>query len=528
MFNPIEWIRSSIRRKAIIGLLVILLSAVFLTGLSIVGQARKFIILEAQRRASSVARFVGNNLGATVVSYNDSAKIKLAMDSICADSSILYATFFDEKGNILASSCSKGRDLGSGSLPLSELYDLPEGGNRFHLYGDVLEVYRRVTLKAGGGKSFLLLGLNVSEVRAVTSKITRLIAVNAFIVYIISLLVLIVAVNRFAEPLETLTDGIRDVGEGRTPQPVAVQGHDEVASLTIAFNQMITDLERSREEVQRYHEHLEGMVQDRTEALNRANNELVEINVTLKSANEKLLELDKLKSNFLGIATHELKTPLAVVEGYLDSLKDGFAGDLSETQLGVVNETLQSCGRMGDLISDMLDLTKIEAGKMPIEKRTVPVIRPVEKVVGQMVPLVQKKKLTLDVVDENMGVTAVFDEDRIIQVLVNLIGNAVKFTPEGGTIRVYAEPHPEMQPPVVAVSVMDTGIGISSDELPHVFEEFAQVGPPGKEEGTGLGLAICKRIVVAHGGEIYVESKLGRGSRFTFTIPLGGKGKFEV
>ena len=521
MFNPIEWIRSSIRRKAIVGLLVILLSAIFLTGLSIVSQAKKFIILEAQRRASSVARFVGNNLGATVASYNDSARIKLIMDGICADSSILYATFFDEKGTIIASSCSKGQGQGSGSLPLSELYNLSDEGNRFHLYGNVLEVYRHVILKNGAEKPFLLLGLDVSEVQAVTSKITRLIAINAFIVYIIGLLVLIVAVNRFAEPLETLTDGIRDVGEGRTPQPVVVQGQDEVASLTIAFNKMITDLERSREEVQSYQEHLEGMVQDRTDALNRANSELVEINVTLKSANEKLLELDKLKSNFLGIATHELKTPLAVVEGYLDSLKDGFAGELSGTQLGVVNETLLSCGRMADLISDMLDLTKIEAGKMPIEKRTVSVIRPVEKVAGQMVPLLQKKNLTLEIADGNMGVKAVFDEDRIVQVLVNLIGNAVKFTPGGGTITVHAEIHSDAKPPTVAISVSDTGIGISSDDLHHVFEEFAQVGPPGKEEGTGLGLAICRRIVVAHGGEIWVESKLSQGSTFTFTIPLG-------
>ncbi len=113
-----------------------------------------------------------------------------------------------------------------------------------------------------------------------------------------------------------------------------------------------------------------------------------------------------------------------------------------------------------------------------------------------------------------------FDEDRIIQVLVNLIGNAIKFTPEGGRITVSAKRGSKRGPSVTQVSVADTGIGISQEDLPLIFEEFAQVGEPGKEEGTGLGLAICLRIVEAHGGEIWAESKLGQGTTFTFTLPL--------
>jgi signal transduction histidine kinase len=526
MKTPLRWILSSIRRKAIMGLLIVLLSAVFLIGLSIVSQARRLIMVEVERRAASVALFVGNNLAATTPSPEDVDGMARLMDSICADPSVLYANVLQDNGAVLASSCSRPELKQRRTLPLSEIYNLPAGEERFHVYDDILEVYRKVVLTDGDHVLLLLLGFDISDVKVVVSKITRLIAFNALVVYVFGLLVLIVAVNRFTEPLENLTEGIRDVGSGGSPEPIPIQGYDEVASLTTAFNQMITDLDRSRGEVERYQKHLEKMVTERTEALNRANDELLQINISLKEANEKLLELDKLKSNFLGIATHELKTPLSVVEGYLDSLVDGFAGELTEPQHGVIHETLLSCRRMGALISDMLDLTKIEAGKMPIERHRLAVIKVVERVVGQMIPLIQKKKLTLDIDERNMDAVAFFDEDRIIQVLVNLIGNAVKFTPEGGTITVSAEPQGEGEEASVAIDVRDTGIGISKDDLSHIFEEFAQVGMPGKEEGTGLGLAICKRIVEAHGGRIWADSVLGKGSRFTFTVPVdSGKSK---
>jgi signal transduction histidine kinase len=244
------------------------------------------------------------------------------------------------------------------------------------------------------------------------------------------------------------------------------------------------------------------------------------MNNSLKEANEKLLELDKLKSNFLGIATHELKTPLSVVSGYLDSLRDGFAGDLNESQKSVVGEALGSCYRMEALISDMLDLTKIEAGKMPMDFGEYSLLKLTRKVTTQMAPLIGKKGLSLTVVEDNMDVVVRCDEDRIVQVFVNLLGNAIKFTPENGMITVSAVP--DSCPDTIRVSISDSGIGISEEDLPHIFEEFAQVGPPGKEEGTGLGLTICKRIIEAHDGRIWAESEEGKGTTFSFTLPLSG------
>ncbi|MDF1535672.1 MAG: HAMP domain-containing sensor histidine kinase [bacterium] len=518
--HPFRWVFMSIRRKAIAGLLVILLSAVFVIGLSIISQARNFILAEVQRRAASVARFVGSDLSLAATVEDSRHTVRDVVQRICEDPSIIYASVFDLTGKVLEQNCSRPGYEIRRSLPLSELYDLSADDVKYHVSEDVLEVYSGFNVSTEGQTWFFLLGFDITDVSAIVAKITRLIALNAFIVYILGLLALIAAVNRLTEPLENLTEGIKDLGLGKTPPPVPVRGYDEVGTLSANFNKMVEELVRYRQEVDNYQKHLEEMVVDRTEALNVANSELVRINESLKGANEKLLELDKLKSNFLGIATHELKTPLSVVGGYLDSLQDGFAGELSDSQSGIVSEALGSCHRMEALISDMLDLAKIEAGRMPMEVGEMPVIRAVHKVAGQMIPLLQKKKLTLDILEDGMEAAATFDEDRVIQVLINLVGNAIKFTPENGKITVLARHGRRTDPAFLELIVADTGIGISREDLPHIFEEFAQVGPPGKVEGTGLGLAICKRIVQAHGGKIWAESALGEGTTFHFTLPL--------
>ena len=520
MMNPFRWIRSSIRRKAIVSLLLLLLSAIFLIGLSIVSWARHFVVDESKRLAASTSRFVVNDLSGLVYAELSLDEIAGVMDRVCSDSAVLYALLLGEDGKLLVSSCNKVEPDHSNALPLSELLTIEPEGSRFHVYEDVLEVYRPITNPVTGTRHFFLMGFNIAEVHTIISKVTRLIAINGFIVYLVGLMILLTAVNRLAGPLDHLTEGIQDVGSGKFPSPLAVEGEDEIASLSSAFNKMLEDLNKSRSEIEEYQLHLEEMVEERTSSLNRANTELGNINKSLQAANEKLMELDKLKSNFLGIATHELKTPLAVVEGYLESLEDGFAGELSEDQQGVVQQTLASCYRMDNLISDMLDLTKIEAGKLPMDRQHLSFIHVVETVAHQMASMAEKRGISLEVIDDGFETEVYFDQERISQVLVNLIGNSIKFTPEGGKVTIFGKLVEAHGGQAFSVSVQDTGIGINSEDLPHVFEEFAQVGPSGKEEGTGLGLAICKRIVETHGGTISAESNLGEGSVFSFTIPL--------
>ena len=520
MDNPLRWIFKSIRRKAIVGLLVILLSTVFLISLTIASQARKFIFGEIQRRTGNVARFVGSELTAISRSGEGIYGFDEILQRICADDDVLYISLFDERGKVLSSGCTGGQPIGSRALSLSEVLAVETGGVRFHQVDKVLEVYRPVETDMGYGL-FLVIGFDVEDVDSIVSGITNVIAASAFVVYMLGLLVLVIAVNQMTLPIENLTEGMKDVGSGHLPDVIPVSGYDEVGTLTESFNRMIGDLRKSREEIMRYQRHLEDMVVERTEALDKANSDLVDMNVSLQKANEKLMELDKLKSNFLGIATHELRTPITVIEGYLDSLVDGFAGELNDQQVAIVGETLSSCHRMADLVSDMLDITRIEAGKMPIEMMRCSVLTVIDRVASQMAPIIKKKDLTLNVDRVSMDIETLLDEERILQVLVNLIGNATKFTPGGGVISVKAAVENEGHEPLVLVTVSDTGIGISAEDLPEIFDEFAQVGAPGKEEGTGLGLAICEGIIEAHGGRIWAESVVGQGSAFTFSIPLG-------
>jgi len=293
MPHPINWVFTSIRRKAIAGLLIILLSAVFLIGLSIASQARKFILEGVQRRAASIVRFVGSDLATTLGSEYD--LIQNLLSRICSDESVIYAAVFDGEGNMVAQACSKTDVEIRRSLPLSELYDMREDEVRYQELEELLEVYYAVGREPGRERLFFLLGFDIGEVSSMVSKITRLIAFNAFIVYILGLLALIAAVNRLTEPLENLARGIKDLGLGKLPHPVPVRGFDEIGTLSANFNKMIGDLGRYRKEVERYQKHLEDMVEERTEALNEANSELIRINDSLKEANAKLLELDKLK-----------------------------------------------------------------------------------------------------------------------------------------------------------------------------------------------------------------------------------------
>lgn len=517
MSTSARWITRSIRRKAILGLLVILLSTVFFISITMASQARKFIFNEVKRRAATVARFVSSEVVRYWPAGDDNGGSSELLTRLCDDPDILYVTIIGADGDILATGCSAQVKGPGYSLPLGDLYDLTGDQFRYHSLGDVLEVYHAVEPLSRQGR-FLVMGFDVSEVDLIVSRITSLIAGSALVVYVLGLLALVVGVNRITAPLERLTEGMKDIGAGKLPEKVPVKTFDELGQLAAAFNIMIDDLASYRDQVERYRRHLEDMVQQRTDELNQANVDLTRTNRELSSANEKLLELDRLKSNFLGIATHELKTPITVIEGYLDSLIDGFAGDLSAVQTGIVDQALISCRRMADLVSDMLDVTRIESGKLPIELEETTMAAIIKRVSDQMAPLLAAKEMRLAVEPQDQDAPIRVDGERIFQVLVNLIGNAIKFAPADSAITVTSRMVEGDS--VLETTVADEGIGISAEELPVVFDEFAQVGPPGKEEGTGLGLAICKGIVEAHGGSIWAESEVGKGSSFIFRLPV--------
>lgn len=252
----------------------------------------------------------------------------------------------------------------------------------------------------------------------------------------------------------------------------------------------------------------------------------------LQTAYQQLQELDRMKDNFLSTVSHELRTPLTSIKGFAEILLS-YEED-TETQrefLGIINE---ESDRLTRLIDDLLDLSRLEAGRMLWQTTELSIPTVVETAINAVHALYTQKNLTVDVDWERDLPTTWVDRDRFVQVMNNLLSNAIKFTPEGGEIRVGArflkKGEPEGDSDMIRVSVSDTGIGIAAEDQKKVFDKFRQVGDTltDKPKGTGLGLPICQEIVEHYGGRIWVESELGKGSTFYFTVPVMEKTEAEV
>jgi PAS domain S-box-containing protein len=238
----------------------------------------------------------------------------------------------------------------------------------------------------------------------------------------------------------------------------------------------------------------------------------------LREQIERLRELDQLKADFLNAASHELRTPLTSIKGYAEFLEDGVGGPLTDDQREHVRQIQAGTQRLGRIVDDMLDFARLEAGVFQLQPLRMDLARVVTAEVASLRPLALEKQVTLELCEPARALVATADPTRVGQVLLNLVGNAIKFTPAGGHVAV------EMgsRDGHVRVEVRDNGIGIPPECHERVFEKFYQVNPSSTREhgGAGLGLAISKALVEAHGGQIGLDSTPGQGSTFWFTLPL--------
>jgi len=310
-----------------------------------------------------------------------------------------------------------------------------------------------------------------------------------------------------ARPLKVLAAGISSVREGRLePMQVSRTG-DEVEYLGESFNAMIETLALSQKQVREYQELLEERIRQRTEAL--------------EEATQRALAASRTKSEFLANVSHELRTPLngvlGMVEIVLDSELTAGQREELETAKGCANTLLA-------LLNDILDLSKIEAGRMVLEQIPFDLHRLVDECVKSLVPKAQQKQIALhqkiapEVPRQILG-----DPLRVRQVLINLLSNAVKFTDRGEVnLRLSLREPLAGEQVVVSIEVADTGAGIPQDKLASIFEEFTQADGSISRRygGTGLGLAITRRLVHMHGGDIAVDSEEGRGSTFRVQLPF--------
>jgi PAS domain S-box-containing protein len=255
----------------------------------------------------------------------------------------------------------------------------------------------------------------------------------------------------------------------------------------------------------------------------RYTSELAAHNRELALRNLEVERANRLKTEFLASMSHELRTPLHTIIGFSELLGEGLQGPLNDKQKRFVDHIHRDSLHLLELINDILDLSKIESGRIELRPEALDLTAVVEEALSSIRPLGQVKSLVIQtsIAPEIAAIHA--DPLRIKQILVNLLSNAVKFTPAGGRIEIAAVQAGDF----VQISVTDSGVGVPAREHEAIFDIFHQVGATtkGVREGTGLGLAITKRLVEQHGGAITVSSEPGKGSCFTFSIPL--QGKFE-
>jgi len=276
--------------------------------------------------------------------------------------------------------------------------------------------------------------------------------------------------------------------------------------------------------------HLFAQLHEKSTELERANQalsvssaELTRSNTEIERANRRLLELDRLKSHFLSNVSHELRTPLTAIGGLVENMLDGVTGEMNDKQTRYISGIKDSSERLTRLINDLLDLSVIESGRVRLEPSQVSLGELIHQVASTMTAVAQAKSLVLELPPTTGNYMAWADRDRISQVLTNLIGNAIKFTPEGGNVSVRIDPSESGD--WLSISVSDTGPGIPENERAQIFDEFYQISRSGaqKAQGVGLGLAISKKLVEMHGGKITVQSNHGHGSTFRFTMPTDRK-----
>ena len=315
--------------------------------------------------------------------------------------------------------------------------------------------------------------------------------------------------RQITKPIQQLASASERVAQGDLSTPVDVKSSNEVGVLAHSFNQMIVSLKKSRDELQQWGEELERKVHERTAELEHRSQELAGTNVRLE-------EMSRHKSQFLANMSHELRTPLNSIIGYTKLMLDGLEGDISEEQKKDLHTVYTNGKHLLELINDLLDLSKIEAGKIVLSYETFTISELLDGVIPSMEQLAREKGLTLtySVAPDIDHLDA--DKAKTKQVLINILGNAIKFTNEGSIKLDVAESDSD-----IIFSVTDTGIGIKEEDLEAIFDSFKQVGPAqiAGYDGTGLGLTISKQFIEMQGGRIWAESELGKGSTFTFTLP---------
>jgi len=533
----------SIRKKIMVLTVGVSLLALFFTCLSYIIYDRISFKEKMIRDLATLSKLIGENTQAALVFFDQTNAAK-TLETLKAENHIVAASVFNRYGDRFASYQRKGE-------PRAFLPKKPEEDGHY-FRNDSLMIFQPIILD-GDQVGTIYLQTDLEEL---TSRMLRfslilalLMGIAVFGVYVISSSLQKV----ISEPILNLSEVARKISDKKDYSVRAVkQGEDEIGFMTDRFNEMVRQIEERDLALMKAHDELEVRVKERTAELGATNRELINEITERKRTAEELSRskeaaeaANRAKSEFLANMSHELRTPLNHIIGFNELVLSKEFGSLNETQEEFLNDVLGSGRHLLSLINDVLDLSKVEAGRMELDLAHI-ALRPL---LDNSLTMVKEKShnhgIRLHTEFRDLPDTLIADERKIKQILYNLLSNAVKFTPNGGSVKLTVHPlngaasgplpfsqvENEVFPfkagaPYIEFVVSDTGIGLKTEDLERIFNPFEQADNSAsrKYQGTGLGLSLAKQMVELHGGRIWAENRCdGTGAIFSFTLPLEGE-----
>ncbi len=468
---------------------------------------------EWHRKMRAMARTVADLLVRPVYTL-DISETNNIVKSIQRQEVVLYIYAVDRDGRVLGDGDRESRRLGQTLEDYSRGIQAIEHAWKRRGDKEVLEINAPILL----GKQFLgtvVIGYPTHEIETDTRKLDRQLAALfqdslreilakmlacGAVILLAGILAAWLVARSMTRPLLKLAEETRKIGRGEFEVQLKVNSQDELGALNRSLLQM------SRE------------IRQREESLTQAKHDL-------EKEKEAAVAANRAKSEFLANMSHELRTPLNHIIGFTELVADRHFGPLNETQADYLHDVLQSSQHLLELINDILDLSKVEAGKMAVDPSKFQLVDVLQGSLTMVREKSIKRGIRLALDTQRAPVTVRADKRKFKQILYNLLSNAVKFTPDGGQVSLTAAGAPgnNGDGPRVEISVRDTGIGIAADDLQRIFNTFEQVESSAARQfdGTGLGLALSRRLVELHGGRIWAESGgPDQGSRFIFTLPV--------
>jgi signal transduction histidine kinase len=428
----------------------------------------------------------------------DQAFLQGVAERIIKNEDVVLCSLYDYSGERVAYAVKKGK------LPDSQL---------------TYRITQAIHSEGGRMIGTIELGLSLSKLDAQITELKKDILFVTLGVIGIGIMFTLILTRVLLRPIEKLAEATERVARGELAQTVDIRSRDEIGDLARDFNQMTLQLKESRTDLESKVEERTHQLEENISELSRARTSTLKMLEEFQAAkkelelvNRELKEMDETKMKFIGIASHELKTPLTAIKANIDFILSEKEEKVPENLRSYLLTIQRNTNRIQMRMDQMLDLSRIKSDRLILNREHILLSEVIGGYINEVTPVDKNLSVQVDIPQD---VRIYADRTALHDILINLLSNAFKFTGDGGQVFITASQKDRS----TLLEIKDTGMGIPEDKFQMIFDEFYQV-EGGKHGGTGLGLAIAKRLVEEHGGNIWVASRLGRGSTFYFTLPL--------